>query len=382
MVRATMIATLLVALAAAPAAAQHEGHGQMDHSAHRAKAAERAGETTELHGLTIPDVEVVTHEGETVRFYRDLVEDRVVAMNFIFTTCTTVCPPMGAIFGQLEKKLGDRLGRDVHLISISVDPTTDTPQRLTEWSAKFGRKPGWTLVTGDKATVDSLLKSLQVFTPDFEDHAPVVLLGNDARGDWTRAYGLAPPDKLAEILDDLSGERREAREEEEQSAALRYFTNVELVNQYGEPMRLYSDLLQGKVVLIHTMFTTCTGICPVMSKSVERIQEHVGDRVGEDVHLLSITVDPETDTPEKMRAFADQFHARRGWYFLTGPEENVSFALRKLGQFVEDEETHQGVMLMGNEPTGLWKKAFGLAGAEELIQVFDSVLHDTGGGTG
>ena len=179
-------------------------HGMHDHAAHMAKARAMAGKVEEVSGLTVPDVEVTTQSGETVHFYRDLVKDRVVAMNFIFTTCTTVCPPMGAIFGQLEKTLGDRLGRDVQLISVSVDPTTDTPERLSEWAARFGRKPGWTLVTGDKTTVDSLLKGLQVFTPDFEDHAPIVLLGNDASGEWTRAYGLAPPDKLAELLDRLA----------------------------------------------------------------------------------------------------------------------------------------------------------------------------------
>jgi protein SCO1/2 len=205
---------LILALAAtAPAMAQHGQHAEhgdsqeMDHSAHQAmmeNAPAAADQVTELDGLTIPDVEVVTQDGETVRFYSDLVEGKVVAMNFVFTTCTTICPPMGAIFGQLESRLGERAGRDVHLISVSVDPTTDTPERLAEWAARFGRKPGWTLVTGDKATVDSLLKSLQVFNADFEDHAPVVLLGNDAEDEWTRAYGLAPPETLAGILDSLA----------------------------------------------------------------------------------------------------------------------------------------------------------------------------------
>ncbi len=201
-------------LSAAPAVAQHEHHAmenegsaEADHSAHQEMmtgGADAADEVTELDGLSIPDVEVVTQDGETVRFYSDLVEGRVVAMNFVFTTCTTICPPMGAIFGQLENRLGDRAGRDVHLISVSVDPTTDTPERLAEWAARFGREPGWTLVTGEKGTVDALLKALEVFTADFSDHAPVVLLGNDAAGEWTRAYGLAPPETLAEILDRLA----------------------------------------------------------------------------------------------------------------------------------------------------------------------------------
>ena len=160
--------------------------------------------------------------------------------------------------------------------------------------------------------------------------------------------------------------------------ALHYFTDVTLVNQHGEPMRLYSDLLQDKVVLINTVFTACTGMCPMLSSTVEKVQAHVGDRVGEDVHLISISVDPENDTPEKMAELAERFHARRGWYFLTGEPQNVELALRKLGQFTEDPEAHQGILIMGNERTGLWKKAFGLAGAEELIRIFDSVLHDPG----
>lgn len=160
--------------------------------------------------------------------------------------------------------------------------------------------------------------------------------------------------------------------------ALHYFTDVTLVNQHGEPMRLYSDLLQGKVVLINTVFTACTGMCPMLSSTIEKVQAHVGDRVGEDVHLISISVDPENDTPAKLAELAERFHAERGWYFLTGEPENVELALRKLGQFTEDPEAHQGILIMGNETTGLWKKAFGLAGAEELIEIFDSVLHDSG----
>ena len=214
--RTSLIFLILALVAAQPATAQHTEHTghaehgeseEMDHSAHQAMmagAAETADQVTELDGLAIPDVEVVTQDGETVRFYSDLVEGKVVAMNFVFTTCTTICPPMGAIFGQLESRLGERAGRDVHLISVSVDPTTDTPERLAEWAAKFGRTPGWTLVTGDKATIDSLLKSLQVFNADFADHAPVVLLGKDAAGEWTRAYGLAPPETLVGILDSLA----------------------------------------------------------------------------------------------------------------------------------------------------------------------------------
>ena len=152
----------------------------------------------------IPDVSLVDQDGEEVRFYSDLVAGKVVAINFIFTSCTTVCPPMGAIFGKLHKELGERVGRDVYLLSVSVDPVTDTPERLKAWSDRFGSGPGWTLVTGSKHDVDELLKSLEVFTPDFSDHSPTVLVGNDSTSTWKRAYGLAPPRRLAELIDEVS----------------------------------------------------------------------------------------------------------------------------------------------------------------------------------
>jgi protein SCO1/2 len=154
--------------------------------------------------LEIPDVEVVTHEGRRVRFYTDLVAGKTVAMNFVFTTCTTICPPMGAIFGRLQDELGDRLGGEVHLISVSVDPATDTPERLAAWAANVQAREGWTLVTGDTDTVERLLRALGVFTADVADHAPVALIGHDPSHTWTRTYGLSGPADLAAILDEVS----------------------------------------------------------------------------------------------------------------------------------------------------------------------------------
>jgi len=160
--------------------------------------------------------------------------------------------------------------------------------------------------------------------------------------------------------------------------AREYFTDVVLVNQDGEEMRLYSDLLQGKVVVIDTMFTTCTSVCPMTAKTYQQIQEWMGERLGKDAHLISISVDPENDTPEKLRAYAAGLGARPGWYFLTGEKENVAFALKKLGQLAESKEAHSTVFLVGNEPTGLWKKAMGLADVQQILPIVDSVLNDSG----
>jgi protein SCO1 len=160
-----------------------------------------APETQPLDGLKIPDVSLIDQDGKPVRFYSDLVKGKVVAMNFVFTTCTTICPPMGANFAKLQKLLA---GKNVQLISVSVDPAIDTPERLKAWARKFGAGPGWTLVTGGKEEVNRLLKALGVYTGGVADHSPLVLLGNDAGHRWTRAYGLAAPAKLAELIEQIA----------------------------------------------------------------------------------------------------------------------------------------------------------------------------------
>jgi len=167
----------------------------------------------------------------------------------------------------------------------------------------------------------------------------------------------------------------------EQSGTQKYFTDVLLINQNGEKMRFYSDLLKGKVVIINSFFATCQGSCLPMNRNLEKVQQALGDHVGRDVFILSISVDPLVDTPPKLKDYAKKLNARPGWYFLTGDKENVEFALKKLGQFVDDKQDHLNIFIIGNERTGLWKKAFGLAQSDELVKVVESVLNDqpTGG---
>jgi protein SCO1/2 len=211
---------LVLAVGSLPAAAQEPPVQEMSEHCHpqAAQAAVKTPEVPEaqpLDALNIPDVPLVDQDGKPVRFYTDLVKDRVVAVNFVFTSCTTICPPMGANFAKLQKILGARAGREVNLISVSVDPGTDTPERLKAWGKKFGAGPGWTLVTGDRNQVTLLLKSLGVYTANISDHSPLVLLGNDAKHHWTRAYGLAAPAKLAELIDQIAGPETTANAKKE-----------------------------------------------------------------------------------------------------------------------------------------------------------------------
>jgi protein SCO1/2 len=162
-------------------------------------------------------------------------------------------------------------------------------------------------------------------------------------------------------------------------AAREYFTDVRLVTQNGDSVRLYSDLLKDKVVVINAFFATCTGSCPRMSGTLAGLQERLGDRLGKGVFLLSFSVDPETDTPAKLKEYGAQFHARPGWLFLTGPKQNVDFALAKLGQKVARKEDHSTLFMVGNNRTGLWKKVFApSATVDELKTIVDSVLDDRG----
>jgi len=150
--------------------------------------------------LRIPDVEVLDQDGKTHHFYSDLVKGKTVAINFIFTNCTTICPPLGATFARVQR---DLLGKDVQFISVSVDPLTDTPERLKAWGAKFKAGAGWTFVTGNKPEIDQLLRALGASAARREDHTPSVIVGNDAKDVWTRTYGLARTTQMVTLIENV-----------------------------------------------------------------------------------------------------------------------------------------------------------------------------------
>jgi protein SCO1 len=151
----------------------------------------------------VADVPVQTQQGRALRFYTDLVKNRVVAVNFIFTGCSTICPLLGSGFAQVQTQLG-RLGAPagpVGLLSVSLDPDNDTPARLAEWSHKLGARPGWTLVTGRSADLQDLRASLGASSADPASHSPLVLLIDDRRGGtWQRLDGLTDPALMARML--------------------------------------------------------------------------------------------------------------------------------------------------------------------------------------
>ncbi|HYC90769.1 MAG TPA: SCO family protein [Thermoanaerobaculia bacterium] len=320
--------------------------------------------------MRIADVPVVDQNGASKRFYSGLVKDRIVAINFIFTSCTTICPTLGATFAGVQSRLGDS-AKDVSLISVTLDPITDTPARLAAWSKRMGGKEGWTLVTGEPSEIDELLKSIGAFTPDKNDHGPLLVIGDDRTGRWQRMNGFTAPAKIADALQALGKQRAEA------TPAAQYFGTLPLVDQNGRSVDLYRDLLHGRTVVMNAFFADCKMTCPVMASAYRAIQSRFAGRLGRDLVLISITVDPASDTPPKLKALAAQLEAKEGWYFLSGSPEQVHAALRRIGLYAENRDGHSNLFLIGNDRTGLWKKALGVAGIDAVVDVVASVVDDS-----
>jgi protein SCO1/2 len=152
----------------------------------------------------IPDVNCLDQNGKKLRFHTDVVNGKVVVISFIYTTCPILCTRIGESTARLQKALGDRVGRDVHLISVSTDPVTDTPEKLKAWAARLKAKDGWTMVTGEKAEMDRLLKVLTGDTSGNKTHSPLLLIGNEAKNVWTESYAFESSASLIQQIDRVS----------------------------------------------------------------------------------------------------------------------------------------------------------------------------------
>ena len=153
----------------------------------------------------IPDVDCLDQNGKKLRFNTDLVKGKVVVISFIYTSCTYLCTRIGESTVRLQTALGDRVGRDVHLISVSTDPVTDTPEKLKAWAARLKANEGWTMVTGQKAEMDRLLKVLTGDATGIKTHSPMLLIGNEATNVWTESYAFENPTRIIQQIDRVSG---------------------------------------------------------------------------------------------------------------------------------------------------------------------------------
>lgn len=160
-----------------------------------------------------------------------------------------------------------------------------------------------------------------------------------------------------------------------------YFPNVELISHEGKTLRFYDDMIKDKVVMINFIFTRCEDVCPLETARLREVQDILGDRVGKDVFMYSITIDPEHDSQEVLKKYAETYQVGPGWKFLTGKKDDIWLLRQKLGMYDEEDNnenlsTHTLSMIMGNQPAGKWMKTSPFENPYVLATQMGSWLHN------
>jgi protein SCO1 len=144
-----------------------------------------------------PNVPLQTHDGRTVRFYDDLVKGKKVIINFTYSHCTNTCPATSSNLSKVQDLLGDRVGKDVFFISLSLDPDRDTPEVLKEQAKLVKARKGWTFATGRREDIDTIRRELGLYdSPDFRDHMGLLTFGNEPEGKWGATPSLDKPSNI------------------------------------------------------------------------------------------------------------------------------------------------------------------------------------------
>lgn len=199
----TLLCCCLTGIAGAQTSEGQLEKADSGHSGHSHEESKAARRNDPLAKLVIPDIEVLNQDGKKVRFYTDLVKGKKVLINFVYTSCELTCPMAGRNFDKLQKSIGKELGKEVFLISVSTDPSVDTPQILKKWGEKYNRQDGWTLVTGDESIISRLLTVLIGGSPRRGLHAPLVILFDGVSEVWDATTSLAEPKVLLDSLSKL-----------------------------------------------------------------------------------------------------------------------------------------------------------------------------------
>jgi protein SCO1/2 len=205
-----------------------------------------------------PNFTLTTQDGKAVRFYDDLLKDKLVAIDLIYTTCKYNCPVETALLAQVQRLLGDRVGKEIFFYSISIDPKHDTPEVLKAYAEKFKVGPGWTFLTGKEDEIELISKKLGLYSsPDpanADGHTPTLLIGNVAAGQWMRLSALDNTKflarKLSELIDDRRGRAAEGLNGTAEAASLEidkgkylFSTRCAVCHTIGQGEKVGPDLL-------------------------------------------------------------------------------------------------------------------------------------------
>lgn len=160
-----------------------------------ANAADRPEYTRAAAAYTMPDVSLITQNGKKMRFQQITKQGKVIILDFIFGTCTTICPVLSAGFVNFQNKLGAEAGK-AHLISVTIDPEHDTPKILKEYLRKFRAKPGWDFLTGSRDNINKVMLAFDAFTADKMAHRPLTFVYSPIQNQWYRIDGLTSSSEL------------------------------------------------------------------------------------------------------------------------------------------------------------------------------------------
>lgn len=181
-----------------------------------------------------PNLPVVNQDGQQLKFYDDLIKDKIVIVMFIYTSCTDICPLTTARMTQIEDKLGAAVGRDIFIVSLTVDPENDTPERLKAYSKAFGTGPGWSFVTGRPEDIRAINYRLGERSKVLSEHRNEIVLGNDATGEWQRDNVMGDLDRVTLTIRAMDPKWRDQVRQVPHSSAMN--TGVAMGTQPGQAM--------------------------------------------------------------------------------------------------------------------------------------------------
>jgi len=179
------------------------------HAAHRRamQAGVVAGETR----VTLPNVVLRDAQGRAFAFRPESFRGKVVVVDFIFTTCTTICPALSSVMASVQRGLGEQMGKDVLLLSISVDPANDTPPVMRAYAQRIGAGKDWLWLTGNTGDIARVLRAFGLSSGKPNDHPPLILVGDPAKNRWQRWVGVPTPAAVVERTREMVAQTRSAK---------------------------------------------------------------------------------------------------------------------------------------------------------------------------
>ncbi len=151
--------------------------------------------TRTIVNYNVPDVSLINQDGKKVDLHTFLNSDKIIVLDFIFTTCSTICPILSSAIANFQNKMGDKSG-SIQMVSVSIDPGYDTPEILKEYSERYDAQKGWEFLTGSREDINATLRAFGAYVSNKMDHAPLTFLHAPGSRNWVRINGFLSPSEF------------------------------------------------------------------------------------------------------------------------------------------------------------------------------------------